>query len=88
MTSATASAISVTTNALRAQPPRTPSADPLPPCRNPSARSTRDTCHAGARPKITLAASEIASANSSAAEVDRDFVESRQIRRREREQAR
>ncbi len=73
ITSATASAISVTTKALRAQPPLTPRAEPLPPCRRPSARSTRDTCHAGASPKITLASSEAASANASA---DRSTVTS------------
>ncbi len=67
ITSATASAISVTTNAFRAQPPRTPRAEPFPPWRRPSARSTRDTCHAGARPNTRLAASEMASANINAA---------------------
>ena len=67
ITSATASAISVTTNAFRAQPPRAPSAEPLPPWRSPSARSTRETCHAGARPKTRLAANEIASANNNVA---------------------
>ena len=86
ITSATASAISVTTNALRAQPPRTPRADPLPPWRRPSARSTRDTCHAGARPKIRLAASEIASANINAVRSTVTSVEARQIVRRQREQ--
>ena len=66
ITRATASPISATTNALRAQPPRTPSADPLPPWRRPSARSTRETCHAGARPNTRLAASEMPRAKASA----------------------
>ncbi len=63
-TSTTASAISATTNALRAQAPRAPIDVPLPPCRRPSTSWTRDTCSAGARPKMRLATSATISAKT------------------------